>query len=225
MARTGNYQRTYTGIAFYPLDPRPEDISLVDVAHHLSLLCRFVGGIRSHYSVAQHSVLCALWLSVTDPTHALWGLLHDASEAYTNDITRPLKHTSRLDEFRLIESEIMAAVTSRFGLPATEPEAVKTTDMRLAISEAAALRVTQRHDIFKSGGLEALPIPIVPWSAEQAETQFLRTYLVLSRAEYSERCYCEQSVPRLGGGETLEATPDCPDCGGTGLNTLRKAWL
>ena len=68
--------------------PNPDDIRIEDIAHALSNQCRFAGHAREFYSVAEHSVhvsqLCL-------PEHALWGLLHDASEAYLVDLPRPLK--------------------------------------------------------------------------------------------------------------------------------------
>ena len=48
--------QTYSGKKFYPLDPRPEDIDIRDIAHALSLNCRFNGHCRCFYSVAEHSV-------------------------------------------------------------------------------------------------------------------------------------------------------------------------
>lgn len=70
---------TYTGRQFWPLDPRAEDIDIRDVAHHLSLICRFNGAGRAFYSLAQHSCLVA---DTLDAPLKLWGLLHDAAEAY-----------------------------------------------------------------------------------------------------------------------------------------------
>ena len=51
--------QTYTGRAFDLLDPRPEQIDPLDIAHALSQICRFTGHVREFYSVAQHSVLVA----------------------------------------------------------------------------------------------------------------------------------------------------------------------
>src|SRR5271165_7548492 len=86
--RKGDWIQTYTGRVMYPLDPRPEEINIIDIAHALSNLCRFTGHVRTFYSVAEHSVRVS---QHCDPKDALWGLLHDASEAYLADMSRPMK--------------------------------------------------------------------------------------------------------------------------------------
>ena len=48
-ARYGGWMQVYSGGKFYPLDPRPEEIFIEDIAHSLSLLCRYVGHINRFY--------------------------------------------------------------------------------------------------------------------------------------------------------------------------------
>src|SRR5438128_12538670 len=83
----GDWMQTYTGRAFYPLDPRLDDICIEDIAHALSMLCRYGGQCQEFYSVAEHSVLMSY---AVNPQHALWALLHDATESYMGDLIRPL---------------------------------------------------------------------------------------------------------------------------------------
>src|SRR4051794_15527189 len=86
--RRGGWITTFSRRQFWPLDPHSDEIHIEDIAHSLSQQCRFGGHSRSFYSVAQHSCLVSALCKAND---ALWGLLHDASEAYLGDIPRPLK--------------------------------------------------------------------------------------------------------------------------------------
>ncbi|MBF0612521.1 MAG: hypothetical protein HQL55_15470, partial [Magnetococcales bacterium] len=83
-ARTpDNWIQTFTGRQFWPLAPVLEHIHVQDIAHALSLLCRFNGHCQKFYSVAEHSLHVA---TILPPELAGWGLLHDASEAYLADL-------------------------------------------------------------------------------------------------------------------------------------------
>lgn len=90
--RIGKCITTYTGIDFYPLDPRIEDFSTRDIAHALSLLCRANGHYRHFYRVGQHSINGAKEARLRNYSQRvqLRCLLHDASEAYISHITRPV---------------------------------------------------------------------------------------------------------------------------------------
>jgi len=55
--RTGDWMHTYTGMKFYPMEPNPSDICIEDIAHALSMQCRYNGHTLQFYSVAQHCVL------------------------------------------------------------------------------------------------------------------------------------------------------------------------
>lgn len=60
-------------------------------------------------------------------------LLHDASEAYCNDISRPLK--ASLPDYRRVESLNSQAVRQRFGLPMEHHPDVKCADNDILQSE------------------------------------------------------------------------------------------
>lgn len=107
------WQQTYTGRAFTPLDPRIEDIDLLDIARALSRQCRFAGHITGveFYSVAEHSV----YVSRCVPERlASLALLHDAAEAYIVDVPRPIK--AHLHGYREIEDRILDRVMARFDV-------------------------------------------------------------------------------------------------------------
>ena len=55
--RCGDWIQTFTGRQFWPLDPHVDEIYIEDIAHSLSMQCRFTGHSLRFYSVAEHSVL------------------------------------------------------------------------------------------------------------------------------------------------------------------------
>lgn len=84
---------TFTGKHFDPTNPEENLINLSDIGHALSLICRGNGHVKYFYSVAQHSIACcqeAQARGYSDRVQ-LACLLHDASEAYLSDVTRPVK--------------------------------------------------------------------------------------------------------------------------------------
>jgi len=167
--------QTYTGRAFWPLAPRPEDIDLADIAHALALKCRFTGHVREHYSVAEHSVHVS---RLVPPEDAFWGLLHDASEAYLPDVARPVK--PRMIGFRRIEDRVMRAIAKRFGLRWPMPASVHKADL-------VALR-TERRDLMAEPpmpwktdeAIEPDPETIVPIGQARAEHVFLHRFQELA---------------------------------------------
>ena len=118
-----SYITTVTGIHFYPLNPNPKDIDIEDIAHALSLICRANGHFRHFYSVAQHCIACAeeaieRGLSVEV---ILGCLLHDASEAYLCDVTRPVK--KHIPQYLRAEEKLQEVIWKRFiGRELTDAE-------------------------------------------------------------------------------------------------------
>lgn len=167
---------TFTGRQFFPLSPRLADIRIEDIAHALSMQCRFGGHLRSFYSVGQHSVLVS---QLCAPEDALHGLLHDASEAYLMDIPRPVKHLPVMAAYRQAETVLQAAILRRFAVRAGMPATVKRADDALLINEA--------HDLFAvvpawAATGERLPLdPIVGWPPADAECAFLARFRELRR--------------------------------------------
>jgi hypothetical protein len=130
MARAGDWMQTYSGRQFWPLDPQPDEVDIVDIAHALSMMCRYNGHCKTFYSVAEHSVLVSRNVA---PQFALWGLLHDASEAYVADIIRPVK--PHLANYKAVEANIMAAICAKFKLPMAMPTDVKRADNAILADE------------------------------------------------------------------------------------------
>lgn len=132
--RKGDWIQVSRGSIFYPLDPRPEEVNIEDIAHALAMRCRYAGHCLKFYSVAEHSVHVSNNVS---SENALWGLLHDAAEAYSSDIPRPLKRS--LKEWAPIEQNIQSAICEKFGLSLIEPEEVKLVDTQMLLKEKEAL--------------------------------------------------------------------------------------
>lgn len=179
-ARIGGWGCTSTGRQYWPEDPRPEDICIEDIAHALALQCRFGGHCREFFSVAQHSVYVS---QICDPDDALWGLLHDASEAYIVDIPRPFKMAAGMEGYHAFESRFMAAVCERFGLPAEMPESVRVADEALLATEARDLMPRDGDAGVPRWSLThpALWWRVIPWAWQQSEAAFLRRYRELTR--------------------------------------------
>lgn len=169
--------QTWTGQKFYPLDPSPESVNVFDIAHALSNTCRYTGHIKRFYSVAEHSVRVARRVHELDPPNALWGLLHDASEAYIADIARPVKRQPALKAYRDAERVLQAAITARFGLDLAEPASVKRADNELLWTEAPLLFEGGLHpDWIKTTEQQFAPVPVADelgWAPKTAELRFL----------------------------------------------------
>ena len=121
---------TYTGKKFSFLNPRQEDIDIVDIAHALSNMCRFGGHTKKFYSVAEHSMYVSQKCS---EENKLWGLLHDATEAYLVDIPKPIK--GFLTNYVEMENNLMKAIAEKFGLKGEMPVEVKDVDARMLFTE------------------------------------------------------------------------------------------
>jgi hypothetical protein len=170
--------QTHTGIAFWPLDPESSEIDPRDIAHALSMLCRFGGHVKRFYSVAEH---CVLMSRAVAPEHALWALLHDATEAYLVDLPRPVKRM--LPQYSRAESNLMDFICSRFGLDPAEPAEVKDADNRILITERDALMAaTPPLPWVGLEELEPLPVQIGAWMPSVAEYRYRERLSELTEA-------------------------------------------
>ena len=169
------FMQTYTGRRFYPLDPNPSDVCIEDIAHALAMICRFNGHVREFYSVAEHSVHVS---RIVPPEYALAGLLHDASEAYIADVSRPVKHTAAMMEYRCIEHTLMHKVFDAFRLADTwDSPDVEQADAQMLALEAWSLLP---YDPW----MDELPAPadvtLGLWGPSEAKRRFLERYAELT---------------------------------------------
>ncbi|MBF0180285.1 MAG: phosphohydrolase [Magnetococcales bacterium] len=173
-SRREGWIQTYTGLRFWPTDARPDEVEIRDVAHALAMLCRFNGHCRRFYSVAEHSVHVS---RIVPPEDALWGLLHDASEAYLADLPRPLKRL--MPAYREREAALTRVIARRFGLPEAIPATVELADGVLLATEKAALMGPE------PAPWEPLPPALDPamiraWDPLAAERAFLERFVEIT---------------------------------------------
>lgn len=159
--------------------PQGSHISIEDIAASLSRVCRYGGHLRDdvdHYSVAQHCVLVSY---LVDPALAFLGLMHDAAEAYVQDLIRPLKLS--LPGYKPIEREWEEEIGRRFGLGdqlANLPAEVKRADLQALATERRDLLMPGRR--YYDGGQEPAPFQLCPLGRRDAERAFLRRFEELS---------------------------------------------
>lgn len=176
--------QTYSGLLIDPLELRPEDVRIEDVAHALALRNRWNCATLEPLSVAQHSVLVARVLSSRHgPIAALCGLLHDVGEYVLPDVPAPLKDVVVFHRdggqvpFAAAEARIRLAAIEGLGLSRLgDPErhsAVRGADLLVRAAEGrellkypqdwadAAVQYTDR---------------VVPWHWKLARENFLAMY-------------------------------------------------
>lgn len=154
------WKETFSGKRIDLLDPDPAQIVLSDIAKGLSGTNRFTGHTSPLESVAQHSIYAMLLAEERCPEDFLIQALtlsHDAHEAYTGDISRPMKLALReLGSYALdhIEALVQAACRIALGLPPpseAQEAIIKTID--------TLMLVTERHALMPNTGER-------PWSTE-----------------------------------------------------------
>jgi hypothetical protein len=172
--RKGSWLQTYTGIQFWPIDPRPGEIDIRDIAHSLANTCRYNGHCTRFYSVAEHCVLMAGFAS---PENQLAALLHDAAEAYIADVPRPLK--VYLLGFQEIEHRIEECIAEKFGVRYPWHPEIKELDERILADEKEQLMAPEPADWCLR--LPPLNVHIEGFDPDEAEALFLATYNRLRR--------------------------------------------
>lgn len=164
---------TQSGRMFFFEHPHPASIDIQDIAAALAKICRFTGHTRCHYSVAEHCLRVS-WLAEKKygREFAKEGLLHDASEAYMNDLNGPLKRLIEGD-YRRIEGIAEGVIASKFVFPAKKTPPIKDCD--------GVIYLTEKRDLFPPYNLpftsypdkEPLTDVIIPMSSELARLLFL----------------------------------------------------
>jgi hypothetical protein len=181
--RVGDWMETAFGHKFWPLDPRPSEVYLADIAAHLARINRYNGAAKlESYSVAQHSFLMAVWLYTAYGCEKLayQGLFHDAPEAYIGDMVRPLKRN--MPAFVAAEAPVYHAIVEAFPvLQASHGGFNKVYELDDRVHDADnRILVDERKQVMRPSNnswgidhLEPLGVEIYSWSATHAEEMFL----------------------------------------------------
>jgi 5'-deoxynucleotidase YfbR-like HD superfamily hydrolase len=167
---------TYTGLRFYFLKPTLKSICIEDIAHSLSLICRFGGHVNRFYSVAQHSVFVS---EICPEEIAFECLMHDATEAYYGDMVSPLK--ALMPEYQKLEDKLHGIINKKFKLHLDEVTwpYVKKCDIIALLTEKRDLKSKCKWKKKYSESPHSRKIN--PVSAEEAEQMFLKRFHELKR--------------------------------------------
>lgn len=201
--RKGDWIETYTGGFFFPLDPQIDEINIRDIAHSLSLICRFNGMCSEFYSVAQHSVEVSKYIETMNipytaldqranrdvilKDHAfkmikLRGLLHDGAESYCADVPRPIKPF--LTGYKEIENKIEYMIYRKYGCDDKfvgindADKYVKQADTALLATEARDLGMNKNKDWYLP--YDPWDKAIIPMTPKESERYFLDRFYELT---------------------------------------------
>lgn len=183
---------TLTGRQFFYDAPSAYPYTIEEIAHALGMICRFNAHLPAFYSVAEHSVhvltavraafanemknamLPRRWQELMTLFRA--ALLHDASEAFMQDLPRPLKHMPELAGYREIEARVELAIFNHWDLEAFHG------DPRIKAADNAVLRA-EKEQLRGSHGFRdrdrkvtAADVKILRLSPEAASALFLEEW-------------------------------------------------
>lgn len=145
----GTTIRTHDGKHVDLLNPTPEMIHLSDIIYGLSSIGRWNGQTEDFFSVAKHSLLVCLLVPVPLKPAAL---LHDASEAYLGNVTKPLKNILG-DTYKNLETKFQKVIAKRFSIPMEQFEAVKPYDLLAQEIEWEAFFLHNSERLFETFAL------------------------------------------------------------------------
>lgn len=178
--------QTSCGHAVDLINPDLTDVTIDEVAGALARINRFTG--HTGYNVACHSIEVSRHVP---KALAMWGLLHDAHEAFIGDISNPVKRALELlgggAALRQLDETMEAAVRKRWGLVGPLPEEVERADLKAL--------ATEKRDLFyalssRNWGISALPWPepTVILDVYDSERAFLRRFCELQACRDRGEC-------------------------------------
>ena len=171
--------QTYSGLTVDFDNISRNSISIKDVAHALSITCRWNGHTKKFYSVAEHSILAATHAINNNESYldSLFILLHDASEAYVSDVASPIKKF--FPTYMDMEEKIQVVIAEKFDLPYPMPKQITEMDYKVL--------ATEKRDLLgeEPASWGRLPNPldeiIVPMTPIQSKAAFTKRFKELFR--------------------------------------------
>lgn len=164
----------FDGILFNVRNPDPDMIRISDIAHGLAFKCRYAGFYASNswYSIAQHCCIAAdiTYDRTSNEDLSFKVLLHDAAEAYMQDIASPIKKF--LPDYKQMESNLLEAIYKKYNAVPTkeEWEFIHKIDSEMYFREIKTFGIHQHIDVSSFPYFEGFTFQ----ERESAKSQFLR---------------------------------------------------
>lgn len=180
----GNFIRSYSGRNVSLSHPGADAIDIHDIARHLAHLPRFGGASHTIVNVASHSIHVARELArqKASPQARLWGLLHDAHEYATGDITQPMideiADRAGFDVVGNIKADLDRVIRNSIGVATTadDDRMIAAADRSVAMSEW----VLWMPGPYPAEGVQRALIPISAMPPDRAEQTFLAMFRELT---------------------------------------------
>ena len=126
---------TFTKVQFNTFEPEENKLRIEDIAHALSMMVRANGHFPEFFSVGQHCIQCCREAMARNyvPEVALACLLHDGSEAYLADVTRPVKKNMTM--YLQIEEQLQNMIYKKHIIITMELEMQTSLDIQKRFME------------------------------------------------------------------------------------------
>lgn len=171
---------TTQGSSYNIFKLRQHDVRIEKIARSLARERRFNGDTHRPYSVAQHTVRGAeAFLLMGEPKKAIQFMLHDASEAFMKDISRPLKLA--LSKYIDVEVEITKKIFEYHKVDYPWGEDIEMMDKNLAQDEMVSL-------MHRDFGEDC-------WRDEEAEEKYLIAWRKINH--YLDNYYKDEGIVNM----------------------------
>ena len=166
LERNKAWIKTYTGLHFHGFNPQPDQICLLDICHPLSRKGRFMDHVEEFLTVGQHSINCyemAKRIGWNDRRVLGHIILHDAAEAYCQDIASPFK--AFIPDYNELEGIIQDAIFSKYFENPMSPveyyKTVKFVDRIMLVHEINQLKPDDEYFMMPDVNADDYPFDVI----------------------------------------------------------------